>query len=133
MARHTKDKTLAHWKNLKRTNPLPSMTPIPYKATGSRYGACGIRIDGNPAFIDAVLSQLTDLIPGENSVTRLELSRSVVNGSTLGKKFGNTDLDAEVCYIRLHVRGGESQMMLSRYDPKMQAASLQYAEALGVE
>ncbi len=131
--RHTKDKTLAHWKTLKKTDPLPHMEPIKYKARGSRYGACGIRIDGTPEFIDAVLSQLQSLIPGENSVTRLELSRSQVDGATLGKTFENQANAAEVCYIRLHVRGGESQTMLSRYDAGMKAASLQYAEALGVK
>lgn len=29
-----------------RPRPLEHMRPIPYKAEGSRYGACGIRIDG---------------------------------------------------------------------------------------
>lgn len=88
------------------------MTAVPYKAEGSKYGACGIRIDGNPEFIDAVLSCLKPLIAGENGVTRLELARRevetklVINDEV--KIFGNSDLHAEVCYIRLHKRGGEA-------------------------
>jgi len=87
------------------------MIPIPYKSSGSSYGACGIRIDGTPAFIDAVLSNLKDMIDGENQVTRLELSRQAVDGSKLGKAFYKAVPNAEVCYIRLHMRGHEGAMM----------------------
>ena len=85
-------------------DPLPHMTPISAKAKGSRYGACGIRIDGNPAFIDAVLSRLKPLLKGEGLVTRLELARNNVN--TGFKDLPNAPDDAECCYIRLHQRGG---------------------------
>lgn len=45
----TKGTMLALWAAMpRRINPLQFMRPIPYKATGSSYGACGIRIDGNP-------------------------------------------------------------------------------------
>ena len=48
-----KSEALAHWKALEENQPiLPHFSPIPYKASGSNYGACGIRIDGNPAFVD---------------------------------------------------------------------------------
>ena len=95
-------------------NPLEHMRPIPYKSTGSRYGACGVRIDGSPAFVDAVLSNLKGLLDGENQVTRLELSRAAVdtveiNGET--KSFANAAPGAEVCYIRLHVRGREGSLV----------------------
>lgn len=122
MTRASKQATLAAWSGLTPNQPiLPVMNAIPYKAGGSKYGACGIRIDGNPAFIDAVLSRLQDLIDGENHATRLELSRSEV-GSVVAiagtvKSFGNADHganrngeSAEVCYIRLHQRGGEGQI-----------------------
>lgn len=128
MSKHTKESTLAAWVCLTPINPLKHMTPVPYKATGSRYGACGVRIDGNPAFIDAVLSHLKDLLPGENGITRLELSRSAVQ-PTGGRVFANADTKAEVCYIRLHMRGGEAQHF-SRYDRRLVAASERYAEAL---
>lgn len=110
----SKDIALSHWKGLKPGAAImPHMDVIPYQAQGSTYGACGIRIDGNPAFIDAVLSRLKDLIAGEGIETRLGLARRevepvTIKGST--KHFGNTSKSAEVCYIRLHERGGEAIM-----------------------
>jgi hypothetical protein len=110
--KHTKEAELIKWRALnERQNPLPFMDVIPYKATGSRYGACGIRIDGNPAFIDAVLSNLRDLLAGEGVETRLELARHVVDGSGIGKDLPNAGTGAEVCYIRLHQRGREGAML----------------------
>ena len=111
-----KSETLMRWRSLRKTNPLKHMNAIPYKARGSRYGACGIRIDGTPAFIDAVLSNLQDLLDGENAITRLELARSDVDGSTLGKSFENRDIDAQVCYIRLHKRGSDAQALNAMFD-----------------
>ena len=106
----TKDSVLRHWQGLADGLPiLPHMRPIPYKAEGSTYGACGIRIDGNPAFIDAVLSRLKDLIAGEAIETRLGLSRNPVN--TGFKACLNADTEAECCYIRLHQRGTEGMML----------------------
>ena len=126
-----KSETLAHWKALEANqNPLPHMTPIPYKAEGSTYGACGVRIDGNPAFVDAVLSCLKGLIDGENGLTRLTLARSVVDGSGLGKRLANKDADAEVCYIRLHQRGKEGAAMALAFDKDLRAAT---ERAYGVE
>ena len=105
----TKEELLTHWDALEENQPImPHFTPVPYKATGSRYGACGIRIDGNPKFVDAVLSRLKDLLEGENDETRLSVSRNEVDGAKLGKSFKNKDEKAEVCYIRLAERGGEA-------------------------
>ena len=84
--------------------------PIPYKTTGSRYGTCGVRIDGTPEFIDAVLSNLKPLLAGEGIHTRLELARHEVDGSGIGKALHNAVPKAEVCYIRLHERGREGAM-----------------------
>jgi hypothetical protein len=110
-----KDEAMRDWQNLEvGLNPLEHMTPIPYKAEGSRYGACGIRIDGNPRFIDAVLSNLKHVLDGENQVTRLELARNTVKPTNINgteKRFANSDNGAEVCYIRLHVRGHEGSMV----------------------
>lgn len=106
-----KAEALDHWRNLPAgQDPLAVMAPIPYKATGSSYGACGVRIDGTPEFIDAVLSCLKSLLEGENCRTRLELSRQAVDGSKLGKTFAKAEEGAEVCYIRLHERGREAQV-----------------------
>ena len=97
---------LKRWRGLPdNANPLQYMRPIPYKATGSRYGACGVRIDGSPEFIDAVLGRLKALLDGENHVTRLECSRNPVDGNGVGRSFDNAEIGAECCYVRLHERG----------------------------
>ena len=58
-----KAEAIQHWRSLESDQPiLRHFTPIPYKASGSKYGTCGIRIDGSPQFVDAVLSRLQDLI-----------------------------------------------------------------------
>lgn len=110
----TKSQALALWMELKpNQDPLPRMKKIKYQAAGSKYGTCGIRIDGTPEFIDAVLSNLKTLIFGECESTRLELSRSEVKPVEIqGKRktFENSAHKAEVCYIRLHERGPEAQM-----------------------
>jgi hypothetical protein len=115
MTKYTKETALAAWRGMTRKiNPLPLMRAIPYKTSGSKYGTCGIRIDGTPEFIDAVLSHLTDLLPGEGVETRLELARRPVEGVEINgtrKTFENRAVAAEVCYIRLHERGEEGKML----------------------
>lgn len=128
-----KTETLTHWKALDKDQPiLRHMEPIPYKAKGSTYGACGIRIDGTPAFIDAVLSHLQELIDGENHVTRLGLSRNAVDGSKLGKQFHNAEQDAEVCYIRLHVRGEQGAMASAFFDKDLAEPTERFARTRGI-
>ena len=128
----TKNETLAAWRQLESgQDPLQHMTPLPYKAKGSTYGACGVRIDGNPQFIDAVLSCLQSLTDGENNVTRLGLSRNAVDGKGLSKSFDNQAREAQCCYIRLHVRGGEGSIaasLMHMHDGETQ----RYAETIGV-
>lgn len=133
MAKATKkSESLRQWRSLPAgQNPLKYMQPIPYKARGSRYGACGVRIDGNPQFIDAVLSCLKDLLQGENHFTRLELARNQVDGNGLGKCFENADRGAECCYIRLHVRGHEAQHVGMMYDRSKDSATFGYCESVG--
>lgn len=107
----TKAQVLEGWKELTPDMPmLDKMRAIPYKSKGSKYGTCGIRIDGTPDFIDAVLSHLKELIGGENEDTRLQLSRTRVEPLE-GHDFGNAETDAECCYIRLHERGNEAAMV----------------------
>jgi len=128
-----KSETLARWQGLPpNQDPLEHMTPIPYKSEGSRYGACGVRIDGNPRFVDAVLSCLKPLLDGENQVTRLELARNPVtptleiNGQQ--KHFQNADDSAEVCYVRLHVRGMEGAMAAVVFDRHLAPATARFAQ-----
>ena len=105
----SKKEVLENWKRLEENQPILSeMIPISYKASGSKYGACGIRIDGTPEFIDAVLSHLKELIDGENTETRLQLSRTPVENNG-DHNFCNRENGAECCYIRLHERGNESK------------------------
>jgi hypothetical protein len=119
-----KHETLEHWRGLSDNQPmLRHMQAIPYKAKGSTYGACGVRIDGNPAFVDAVMSHLKELLNGENHVTRLGLARNVVDGSGLGKQLDNKDDGAEVCYIRLHVRGNEGMIASGMFDRHLDKAT----------
>ena len=106
------------------------MAPIPYKATGSTYGACGVRIDGSPKFVDAVLSNLQSLLDGENNVTRLGLSRNPVDGKGLNKSFENRARGSEVCYIRLHVRGAQGAMVAGICHDH-DAETQRYAESIG--
>ena len=113
-----KAEALAQWRDLPEgQDPLPHMLPIGYKTNGSRYGCCGVRIDGNPAFIDAVLSRLKPLLAGEGISTRLELARHPVKQSNGYKAGENADTDAEVCYIRLHQRGREGAIMAAMFGP----------------
>jgi len=109
-----KDEALTLWKHLTPNQPiLPHMDVIPYKASGSKYGSCGIRIDGNPQFVKAVMSRLQDLIDGENHETRLGLAWNKVDGSGINKSLPNQVTDAECCYIRLHERGHEGKILSS--------------------
>jgi len=125
-----KAEALTYWKSIPEGMPILSkMTPIPYKAAGSKYGACGIRIDGNPQFVDAVLSRIKDVLDGENHITRLELSRSpAVKGF---KAAPNADRDAEVCYVRLHMRGREGAIASAVFDQELAQPTQRYADAIG--
>ena len=107
-----KKEALRRWQNLEPNQEiLPHFTPIAADARGSTFGACGIRISGNPEFIDAVLSRLKDLLAAEAGSTRLTLSRqpvkpvSITNGETVtNKQWRNADTDAETCYIQIRER-----------------------------
>ena len=103
-----KKEALRRWQNLTPDQEiLPHFTPIAADARGSTFGACGIRISGNPEFIDAVLSRLKDLLAAEAGSTRLTLSRQPVKTVAIGdveKKWNNADTDAETCYIQIRER-----------------------------
>lgn len=108
-----KETAMNRWHDLEPNQPiLPHFEAIPYKSRGSNYGACGIRIDGTPEFIDAVLSHLKELLAGEGIETRLGLARNKVDGSGVGKETPNrAGADAECCYIRLHERGHQGKIL----------------------
>ena len=125
-----KKEALKKWTALPKGLPiLPHFSPIPYKSRGSNYGACGIRIDGNPEFIRAVLSRLQDLTAGENHLTRLGLAWSDVDGSGIGKDLPNAERAAQVCYIRLHQRGREATGASLFFDRNLDGATELFMEA----
>jgi len=128
-----KAEALDHWQKMEpNQNPLPLMRPIPYKSSGSTYGSCGIRIDGTPEFVDAVLSNLKSLIDGENQVTRLALARNVVDGSGIGKDLPNSVQNAECCYIRLHMRSVDGAATSAFFDRHLKGATERFASAMGI-
>lgn len=109
----TKAEALAHWRSLPTgQDPMPHFKAIPYKSSGSSYGACGVRIDGSPEFIDAVLSCLKPLLAAENCHTRLELTYQAVEASP-GRPLHKAVAKPHVCYIRRHERGREGQIYQS--------------------
>ena len=113
-----KQEALARWIKIEPDQPvMPHFTPIAADARGSTFGACGIRISGNPEFIDAVLSRLKDLLEAESGTTRLVLSRQPVkpvsiqkgDGKAVDKHWNNAADDAEVCYIQIRERNGHTR------------------------
>lgn len=113
-----KQEALRRWVGLEPNQPvMPHFTPIAADAKGSTFGACGIRISGNPAFVDAVLSRLKDLLEAESGSTRLVLSRQQVKpvsikkggGESVDKHWDNAADDAEVCYIQIRERTGRTR------------------------
>lgn len=97
---------LANWTALEpNQDPLPHMNAVLHGTKGSKFGLCGIRIDGDSQFIDAVLSNLKPLLAGETPYTRLDVTRMSVkprDGYNAGQ---NAYSDAEVMYIRMSERG----------------------------
>jgi hypothetical protein len=105
---------LQRWHDLPENQPImPHFTPIAADAHGSTFGACGIRISGNPQFIDAVLSRLKDILSAESGATRLTLSRQAVKPA-FDKQWSNADTDAETCYIQIRERTAKTRQRKAR-------------------
>ena len=102
-----KAEILAHWKTIRPGQPI-AIAEVPYKHTGSTYDQDGIRITGSQQFIDSVLSRLTELLDHENDSTRLQL----VYKQSQDRETGAT-IDGYNCYIQVHERGREAQIMNS--------------------
>ena len=113
-----KSEAIRRWQNLTPDQEiLPHFTPIAADAKGSTFGACGIRISGNPEFVDAVLSRLKDLLAAEAGSTRLNLSRQPVKTVAIGdveKKWNNADTNAETCYIQIRERTARTRQRKAR-------------------
>ena len=132
-----KAEALEQWQGLKPNQPiLKHMKPLAARSEGSTFGACGIRIDGTPRFVEAVFSHLQELILGENTITRLQLSRNEVKPVEIGgerKNWDNAENNAEVCYIRLHWRGHEGMIAAAIFDKDAQARDAGYELAVGAK
>lgn len=113
-----KQLALRRWHALQENLPImPHFTPIAADARGSTFGACGIRISGNPQFVDAVLSRLKDILAAESGATRLSLSRQTVKPVAIRdsvKKWTNADTDAETCYIQIRERTAKTRQRKAR-------------------
>lgn len=96
---------LKHWIGLLKEGERPlKPRPVPYKHEGSTYAEDGIRITGSAAFIDSVLSRLTDLLKHENPRTRLQVNYQESKDRESGLKTGSFN-----CYVQVHQRGREAQ------------------------
>lgn len=127
--RLTKEQALRYWEELQEESFEDTVSPIPYKTEGSRYGMDGIRIDGSRRFIDSVLAKLKDLLVWESAVTRLELNYTETVSRETQEPTGRW-----VCYVRVHMRGVEGAMSQGFFGSKrVKANTAKLAKRLGVE
>ena len=101
---------LRHWAGLEANAAIP-VSPIEYKHEGSTYGEDSIRITGTTAFVDGVLGRLKDMLRHEANTTRLQ-----VVYKDAADKDGNIIKGSVVCYIQVHTRGPEAQILNTRYN-----------------
>jgi hypothetical protein len=97
-----KAEILAHWKSLSGRQEL-AVRPVPYQHQGSTYDQDGIRITGTRAFIDSVLSRLSDLLAFENGRTRLQVSYQPASDRETGRPLGSWS-----CYAQVRERGAQA-------------------------
>ena len=102
-----KEEFLTHWQGIKPNQSI-AIEPVPYKHRGSTYAEDGIRITGSQQFIDSMLSRIKDLLDYENDSTRLQ----VVYKQSQDRESG-APLAGYNCYIQVHERGREAQIMNS--------------------
>ena len=107
-----KEQLLDHWTALPESAPLKPR-PILYKHKGSTYGYDGVRIEGSPQFIDAVLGRLKDLLAHESATTRLGVAYAEVSARP-GKDHNGGEY---VCYVKIHERGDEAKAMNLAFGP----------------
>jgi len=100
-----KKELLTHWRGIAPNQPLDPAV-VPYKHEGSTFDQDGIRITGSREWIDSVLSRLTDLLAHENCSTRLQVSYQEATD-----KVSRQPLGSFCCYVQVHQRGREAQMI----------------------
>ena len=136
--KHTKADLLAMWGTLPSDVDLATaISPMPGKHAGSSYGFDGIRIDGSPEFIKAVLGKLKDLLVMENTATRLSASWSAIaprDKTEDGVRFGKPDGGlGYCCYIRAATRGPEGGMAMALFDKGARRNAVAFAKRLGID
>lgn len=111
--RLTKAEALGHWRALpgNTRTPAQTMRKVPYKHEGSTYAQDGIRLTGTREFIDSVLATLKPLLDRENHVERLQLVYSQSTDRESGHPLASWN-----CYVQVHERGGEAQMLNTYFD-----------------
>jgi len=100
---------LSHWQGIEPGKKI-KIDMVPYKHRGSTYDQDGIRLTGSREFIDSMLSNLKALLQHENGNTRLQV---VYKQSTDRKT--QMLMDSWNCYIQVHERGHEAQIVNARY------------------
>ncbi len=111
--RLTKAQALSHWAGLPdQRAPSQTMRPVPYKHEGSTYAEDGIRLTGSREFIDSVLAALKPLLGRENNLERLQLVYSQSTDRETGRPINGWN-----CYIQVHTRGREAQMVNALFGP----------------
>ncbi len=103
---------LEYWEGLPADRTI-AMKSVPYKHKGTTYAQDGIRITGRKVFIDQVISNLKSLLGYENDMTRLQ----VVYKQSVDRET-QQPIDSWNCYIQVHERGGEAQMV-NKYMSRM--------------
>ena len=102
-----KAETLQHWRGIEPGQPVKA-SPVPYKHTGTTYAQDGIRICGSREFIDSVLSNIKTLLDAENNQTRLGIVYKASTDRETGEELGGESWN---CYVQVHERGREAQMV----------------------
>ncbi|GAG66532.1 unnamed protein product [marine sediment metagenome] len=100
---------LDHWQKIEADQKI-NITPVRYKHQGSTYAKDGIRLTGSRQFIDSMLSKLKELLDHENHTTRLQVAYKESLDKDTGYALGSWN-----CYIQVHERGQEAQIMNQRY------------------
>lgn len=79
----SKDQIVQHWKNITPGLPMSQLRIIPQGHKGPTFSFDGLRINGSPEFIDAVLSRIKELVNYEGGGTRLGVMyKQQVNNKT---------------------------------------------------
>jgi hypothetical protein len=99
-----KEAFLRRWRKIKSGQVIEPRV-VPYKHKGSTFDQDSIRITGTPQFIDSVLSRIKDMLDHEGVGTRLQISY------TEATDMNKVPLGTFKCYIQVHQRGREAQIM----------------------